>query len=106
MIELRISTDAIVTNSEIIKKYRSVREKAELRGKVFILKNNRPDAVLYSIAAYKRFSVLIEHVEDMNKVDYAKFMDRVPHEDLPPTKHIPPVIPTTPSSSPERKNRT
>ena len=80
MIQLKISTDAIVTNSEIIKKYRSVREKAELRGKVFILKNNRPDAVLYSIAAYKRFSVLIEHVEELNNADYVKFMDRVPHE--------------------------
>lgn len=90
MIQLKISTDAIVTNSEIIKKYRSVREKAELRGKVFILKNNRPDAVLYSIAAYKRFSVLIEHVEELNNADYVKFMDNVPHEDS---------APSTPSSS-------
>ena len=84
MIELKISTDAIVTNSEIIKKYRSVREKAELKGKVFILKNNRPDAVLYSIAAYKRFSVLIEHVEELNNEDYLKFMDYVPHEEPSP----------------------
>lgn len=62
-----ISTKAIVSNSEMIKNYKECREKAECLGKIFILKNNQPDAVLFSITEYERLSVLIEHQKSLEK---------------------------------------
>jgi len=52
---MNISTKAIVSNSEMIKNYKACREKAEILSKIFILKNNQPDAVLFSIAEYEEF---------------------------------------------------
>ncbi len=43
---MNISTKDIVSNSEIIKNYKACREKAEGAGKIFIFKNNKPDAVM------------------------------------------------------------
>ncbi len=57
---MNISTKDIVSNSDMIKNYKLCREKAENSGKIFILKNNRPDAVLFSVAEYERLSVFIE----------------------------------------------
>ena len=61
---MRISTKAIVSNSEMIKNYKACREKADVLGKIFILKNNQPDAVLFSIREYETLSELIEHQDD------------------------------------------
>lgn len=63
---MRISTRAIVSNSDMIKNYKSCREKAEELGRIYILKNNQPDAVLFSIHEYERLSGFFEHIERLN----------------------------------------
>lgn len=64
---MKISTKSIVSNSDMIKNYKSCRMKADSYGKILILKNNQADAVLFSIAEYERLSVLIECVEDLDE---------------------------------------
>ena len=63
--EMNISTKSIVSNTEMIKNYKSCRQKAESLGKIFVLKNNQPDSVLFSITEYERLSVFIEYVENI-----------------------------------------
>lgn len=75
---MNISTKAIVANSEMIKNYKACREKAESFGKIFILKNNQPDAVLFSIAEYERLAVLIEYLESLEENDIAKVVASLP----------------------------
>ena len=75
---MNISTKAIVSNSEMIKNYKSCREKAELLGKMFILKNNQPDAVLLSITEYERLSVFIEYLESLEEEDRVKVLESLP----------------------------
>lgn len=75
-----ISTNAIVSNSEIIKNYKSCREKADSCGKIFILKNNQPDAVLFSVDEYDRFSALIEYMETLDDNEIAKVIESLPIE--------------------------
>lgn len=64
---MNITTKSIVSNSDMIKNYKSCRLKADSYGKIIILKNNQPDAVLFSIAEYERLSVLIECIEDLDE---------------------------------------
>ncbi len=64
---MKILTKAIVSNSEMIKNYKACREKADVLGKIFILKNNQPDAVLFSIREYETLSELIEHHDDLGE---------------------------------------
>ena len=75
---MHISTRAIVSNSQMIKNYKDCEEKAESLGKIFILKNNQPDAVLFSINEYERFSVLIEYMESLEEKDVAKVIECLP----------------------------
>jgi PHD/YefM family antitoxin component YafN of YafNO toxin-antitoxin module len=75
-----ISTKAIVSNSDMIKNYKSCRNMAEERGKIFILKNNQPDAVLFSITEYERISTFIEYMESLNEQDIAKVVAILPVE--------------------------
>ena len=77
---MNISTKAIVSNSEMIKNYKACREKSEEFGKIFVLKNNQPDAVLFSIAEYERLSVFIEYLESLEEKDIAKFVASFPKE--------------------------
>ena len=77
---MNISTKAIVSNSEMIKNYKACREKAESLGKIFVLKNNQPDAVLFSIAEYERFSRVIENLESLEKEDITKVIQSLPVE--------------------------
>jgi len=77
---MNISTKAIVSNSEMIKNYKSCRERAESLGKLFILKNNQPDAVLFSIAEYERLSVFIEYLESLDEDGIAKITELLPIE--------------------------
>ncbi len=77
---MNISTKAIVSNSEMIKNYKACREKAETFGKLFILKNNQPDAVLFSFAEYERLSVFIEYLESLEGRDIEKFFKSLPKE--------------------------
>ena len=67
-----ISTKAIVSNSEMIKNYKDCRDKAEGLGKIFILKNNQPDAVLLSISEYERLSTFLEYLETLDHKDIEK----------------------------------
>lgn len=77
---MNISTKAIVSNSEMIKNYKACREKAEIFGKIFILKNNQPDAVLFSVNEYERLSVLIEYIERHEGKDISKVIESLPME--------------------------
>ena len=63
---MNISSNSIVSNSDMIKNYKSCRIKADSYGKILILKNNQPDAVLFSIVEYERLSALIESVESLD----------------------------------------
>jgi len=69
---MNILTKAIASNSEMIKNYKACREKAETFGKIFVFKNNQPDAVLFSISEYERLSAFIEHLESLEEEDIAK----------------------------------
>ena len=64
---MNIASKSIVSNSDMIKNYKNCRIKADSYGKIIILKNNQPDAVLFSIAEYERLSTLIECVEDLDE---------------------------------------
>lgn len=76
---MNISTIAIVSNSDMIKNYKSCREKAEDLGKIFILKNNQPDAILFSIKEYERLSILLEYFESLDDQDISKVIEALPH---------------------------
>ncbi len=75
-----ISTKAIVSNSDMIKNYKSCREKAAGCGKIFILKNNQPDAVLFSIAEYERLSEFIESLETLEPEEIAGIIANLPQD--------------------------
>jgi len=60
---MKFTASTIVSNSDMIKNYKSCRMKADSFGKIIILKNNQPDAVLFSITEYERLSGLIEYAE-------------------------------------------
>jgi len=77
---MKILTTAIVSNSDMIKNYKACREKAESLGKIFVLKNNQPDAVLFSITEYERISAFIEYLESLDEQDIAKFIESLPKE--------------------------
>lgn len=79
---MNISTKAIVSNSDMIKNYKACREKAEDLGKIFILKNNQPDAVLFSVAEYERISIFIEYIESLEEDDVAKVIQSLPKEEI------------------------
>ena len=64
----------------MIKNYKLCREKAEELGKIFILKNNQPDAVLLSIKEYQRLSLIIEYLDRMDENDILKFVESLPSE--------------------------
>lgn len=77
---MKISTNSIVSNSDMIKNYKTCRDKAQINGKIFILKNNQPDAVLFSIREYERIAVLIEYMESIEDKDIAKITALLPAE--------------------------
>lgn len=72
---MHIFTKAIVSNSDMIKNFKNCRKMADFYGKIFILKNNQPDAVLFSIAEYERLAVIIELLEHMNETEIADFAE-------------------------------
>lgn len=75
---MKISTHAIVSNSDMIKSYKACREKAESFGKIFILKNNQPDAVLISAAEYEKSSAIIEYIGTLDDEERAAFIEQLP----------------------------
>ena len=72
-----ISTKTIVSNSEMIKNYKSCRDKASDYGKLFILKNNQPDAVLLPIDEYEKISEIIEYFYSLNEEESKNFVDSI-----------------------------
>ena len=77
---MNILTESIVSNSDMIKNYKACREKSESFGKIYILKNNQPDAVLFSIKEYKRLSVFIEFLESLDEKDIERITESLPKE--------------------------
>lgn len=75
---MNVSTNSIVSNSDMIKNYKACREKAENLGKIFVLKNNQPDAVLFSVTEYERLSVFIEYLESLEENDIKAFFESLP----------------------------
>lgn len=75
---MKLTTRAIVSNSDMIKNYKACREKAEDLGTIFILKNNQPDAVLFSITEYERLSELIEYMDSIEEEDIKKVLECLP----------------------------
>lgn len=66
---MKIPKEAIVSNSDIIKNYKSQRDKAEIIGKLFVFKNNQPDAVLFSITEFEKIAELLELIETMDVIE-------------------------------------
>jgi len=79
---MNIFTKAIVSNSDMIKKYKACREKAEELGKIFIMKNNQADAVLFSISEYERISALVEYLESLADPEVEDIMKTLPKEGI------------------------
>jgi len=77
---MNISTKSIVSNSDMIKNYKSCRMMANKYGKIFILKNNQPDAVLFSIEEYERISVFLEYMESLEEEEFARVLELLPAE--------------------------
>lgn len=63
---MKITKDRIVSNSDVIKNYKTQRDKAEELGKLFIFKNNQPDAVLFSIAEYDRVADVLDAIDGLD----------------------------------------
>jgi PHD/YefM family antitoxin component YafN of YafNO toxin-antitoxin module len=82
------STSMIVSNSDMIKNYKTCRDKAEVLGKIFILKNNQPDAVLFSISEYEKVSSFIEYLEHLEEKDVSELFETLPEGGLRITKTI------------------
>lgn len=79
---MNISTKSIVSNSQMIKNYKACREKADCLGKIFILKNNQPDAVLFSISEYERVSAVMEYLESLEEKDIVLLTETLPKQGI------------------------
>ncbi len=79
---MNISTKAIVSNSDMIRIYKTSREKADRWGKIFVLKNNQPDAVLFSITEYEKLSKFIELLERFDEIDIVKVIEILQAEEI------------------------
>lgn len=64
----------MVSNSDMIKNYKVCGEMAEKYGKIFVLKNNQPDAVLFSIAEYERLSPFVEYLSSLDDKKLAELV--------------------------------
>jgi prevent-host-death family protein len=64
---MNISSNALVSNSDMIKNYKSCREKAERLGKIVIFKNNQPDAVLLPVDEFERLSIVIDYLDSLEE---------------------------------------
>lgn len=64
---MKIVKHAIVSNSDIIKNYKTQRLLANENGRIYIFKNNQLDAVLFSVSAYERVSEILEAIENCDE---------------------------------------
>jgi PHD/YefM family antitoxin component YafN of YafNO toxin-antitoxin module len=72
---MKIPRRAIVSNSDIIKNYKTQRNNAESLGKLIIFKNNKPDAVLFSISAFDRVAEILEEIDTMDDTELANILE-------------------------------
>lgn len=79
---MKVVTNALVSNSEMIRNYKSCRDKAEELGKICIMKNNHPDAILFSFADYERYSEVIEYLESLEEIEFTKFIESLPNKGI------------------------
>lgn len=79
---MKVLAKAIVSNSDMIKNYKVCREKAKTFGKIFILRNNQPDAVLFSITEYERLSDILEYLESLADNDIRIFFESLPKKGI------------------------
>ena len=77
---MKVFTREIVSSSEMIKNYKACREKAEIVGKVFVLKTNQPDAVLFSVSRYEKFSKIIECLKSLKENAIERAVDSLIEE--------------------------
>jgi PHD/YefM family antitoxin component YafN of YafNO toxin-antitoxin module len=66
---MKILKEGIVSNSDMIKNYKSCREKAESTGRLFIFKNNQLDAVLFSLSEFEKLTPILEYFESLGQED-------------------------------------
>jgi hypothetical protein len=66
---MKILKEGIVSNSDMIKNYKSCREKAESTGRLFIFKNNQLDAVLFSLGEFENLTPILEYFESLSDLD-------------------------------------
>ncbi len=78
---MKVLTSEIVSNSEMIRNYKRCRDKAEELGKLIIMKNNQPDAILFSFSEYERLSEIIEYLENLEEVDFVKVIKSLPQKE-------------------------
>jgi hypothetical protein len=71
---MKIPKEAIVSNSDIIKNYKTQRERAEIIGKLFVFKNNQPDAVLFSMTEFERVAELLELIDYMGEAEMSNIL--------------------------------
>ena len=74
---MEINKSAIVSNSDIIKNYKTQRGLTEKLGRIFVFKNNQPDAVLFSIKAYERVSNVIEAIENSDEEGAIRALEEI-----------------------------
>jgi len=72
---VNIPIDSIVSNSDMIKNYKSCRDKAERLGKIVIFKNNQPDAVLVPVSEFERLSLVIDYLDSLGEKNLEKLLD-------------------------------
>jgi hypothetical protein len=66
---MKILKEGIVSNSDMIKNYKTCRDRAENTGKLFIFKNNQLDAVLFSLIAFEKVTPVLEYFESLSTED-------------------------------------
>ncbi len=76
-----IQSNTMVSTTEITINYNECKKKADAFGKVFIFKNNQPDAVLYSIKEYTKISILIEYMENLDDEEVVQFINSLPKQE-------------------------
>ena len=90
--QMKISIKSIVSNSDMIKTYKTCREKAEETGRLFIFKNNQADAVLFSISEYAKVAPFVEYMDTHDEEEVAKliqsFQKKHGHDEYPGEKSV------------------
>ncbi|MDP2813122.1 MAG: hypothetical protein Q8S15_09250 [Erysipelotrichaceae bacterium] len=66
---MKIFKEGIVSNSDMIKNYRTCREKSEKTGRLYIFKNNQLDAVLFSLIEFEKLTPILEYFESLSIED-------------------------------------